>query len=84
VFEPGATLLLVTKGVTESMRGNTPYGAERLLELLRSSKQESAAVLCREVLDAADEFAEPRWQRLLFRRKRVREDMTALAVVRSR
>ena len=83
-FEPGATLLLVTKGVTESMRGNTAFGAERLLEVLRSSKQESAAAVCGEVLRAADEFAEPRWLRLLFWRKKVREDMTALAMVRSR
>jgi serine phosphatase RsbU (regulator of sigma subunit) len=83
-FEPGATLLLVTKGVTESMRGNAPFGAERLLDVLRSSKQESAAAVCREVLRAADEFAEPRWMRLAFWRTRVREDMTALAMVRSR
>ena len=83
-FEPGATLLLVTKGVTESMRGHTAFGAERLLEVLRSSKQESAAAVCREVLRAADEFAEPRWLRLAFWRKKVREDMTALAIVRSR
>ena len=83
-FEPGAMLLIVTKGVTESMRGNVPFGAERVMEVLRNSKQESAADVCREVLEAANRFEEGRWDRLAFWRKRVREDMTALAMVRSR
>lgn len=81
-IEPGATLLLVTKGVTGSMRGKTPFGEERLLSVLRSSKQESAEGICREVLQAADEFAQRGWERLAFWRTRVQEDMTALAMVR--
>jgi serine phosphatase RsbU (regulator of sigma subunit) len=83
-FEPGAVLLIVTKGVTQSMRGNTPFGAERVMEVLRSSKQESAADVCREVLEAAHLFQQGRWGRLAFWRKTVPEDMTALAMVRSR
>lgn len=83
-FEPGATLLIVTKGVTQSMRGNTPFGTARLLDVLRSSRQESAAAVCGEVLRAADAFAQRGWERLVFWRKRVHEDMTALAMVRSR
>jgi serine phosphatase RsbU (regulator of sigma subunit) len=82
-FEPGATLLLVTKGVTESMQGTTPFGAERLLDVLRSSTQESASEVCREVLHAAHRFERRRWDWLTFWRTRVREDMTALAMVRS-
>lgn len=83
-FEPGATLLIVTKGVTESMRGKTPFGAERVMAVLRDSKQESAAGVCDEVLKAAKEFEQSGWARLAFWRKQEREDMTALAMVRSR
>ncbi len=84
VFEPGATLLMVTKGVTESMRGNVPFGAERVMEVLRNSKKESAAEVCHEVLAAANQYELGSWGRLGFWRKKVREDMTALAMVRSR
>ena len=83
-FERGATLLIVTKGVTQSMRGNTPFGAERVMEVLRSSKQESAADVCREVLEAAQLFQQGRWDWVTFWHKKVQDDMTALAMVRSR
>jgi serine phosphatase RsbU (regulator of sigma subunit) len=83
-FEPGAMLVIVTKGVTQSMRGNTPFSAERVMEVLGSSKQESAADVCREVLETAHRFEQGGWDRLAFWRKKVREDMTALAMVRSR
>lgn len=83
-FEPGAALLIVTKGVTESMRGKVPFGAERVMEALRGAQQESAEHLCREVLEAAHQFKQGRWKWLAFWRKKVREDMTALAIVRSR
>ncbi len=84
-FEPEAMLLVVTKGVTQSMRGNVPFGAERVMEVLRSSKRESAADVCNEVLEAAHRFERGRWARLAFwRKKKMREDMTALAMVRNR
>ena len=83
-FEPGATLLLVTKGVTQSMRGSIPFGPEGLLEVLRHSKDEPAIAVCRETLSVAHRFEERRWEWLAFWRTRVREDMTALAMVRSR
>lgn len=83
-FEPGATLLLVTKGVTQSMRGTIPFGAEGLLEVLRSSKNESASEVCRAALRAAHRSEKRRWEWFAFWRTRVREDMTALAMVRSR
>ena len=82
-FEPGARLLVVTKGVTESMRDKTPFGAERVLEVLQSSKDESASGVCQAVLEAAHEFEKRRWEWFTFGRKVVREDMTALAMVRS-
>jgi serine phosphatase RsbU (regulator of sigma subunit) len=82
-FEPGATLLVVTKGVTESLRGKTPFGAERVLEMLQNSKDESASGVCRAVLDTAYEFQKRGREWLPFGRKVLREDMTALAMVRS-
>ena len=82
-FEPGATLLLVTKGVTQSMRGRIQFGAEGLLEVLRSSKEQPASEVCRAALRAAHRFEKRRWEWLAFWRTRVREDMTALAMVRS-
>ncbi|MDR3663247.1 MAG: SpoIIE family protein phosphatase [Mycobacterium sp.] len=81
VFEPGAKLLVVTKGVTLSMRGKTPFGPQRVIEALRGAKAESASGLCRAVLDAAHGFEKRSWARLPFGQKPV-EDMTALAMVR--
>jgi len=83
-IEPGAMLVIVTKGVTESMSGKVPFGAERVMEVLKSSKRESATEVCIEVLEAAHRFERGRWYRLAFWRKKVRQDMTALAMVRSR
>lgn len=83
-FEPGATLLIVTKGVTQSMRGSTPFGSGRLLDLLRNSKHKTASEVCRETLKTAYRFEKRDWDWLTFWRKRVREDMTVLAMVRSR
>jgi serine phosphatase RsbU (regulator of sigma subunit) len=82
-FEPGATLLIVTKGVTESMRGRIAFGEERVMEVLGSSEQASAAGVCMEVLEAADRFEQGGWERMAFWRKAVREDRTALAMLRS-
>ncbi len=83
-FEPGATLLIVTKGVTGSMRGATPFGPERLLDVLRNSKNPSASEVCRETLKAAYQFEKRGQDKLAFWRKSAREDMTALAIVRNR
>jgi serine phosphatase RsbU (regulator of sigma subunit) len=81
-FEPGARLLVVTKGVTLSRQGKEPFGAERVLKALHSAKDESARGVCHAVLKAAHEFEKRRWERLTPWRKHVPEDMTALAMVR--
>jgi serine phosphatase RsbU (regulator of sigma subunit) len=83
-FEPGAVLLIVTKGVTESLCGKVRFGAGRVWEALRTSQQESAAGVCDEVLGAAHRFEQGGLERFAFWRKTVSEDMTALAMVRSR
>jgi serine phosphatase RsbU (regulator of sigma subunit) len=84
-FEPGAKLLLVTKGIVESQRGQAHFGAERVRSVLESAETDSAAELCRSVLDAAHAFEKaPRYslRSLGFGSGREVEDLTALAVVR--
>lgn len=76
-FEPGARLVVVTKGVTESRRGRAMFGPERVMEALQG---DSAATVCEGVLGAAAGFQKKGWMRL--GRKLVVEDMTALAMVR--
>ena len=80
-FEPEAVLLVVTKGVTESMRGGDAFGADRVIEVLQRSKLESASAVCSAGLDAAHQFEKHRWSP--FHGKPVREDMTALAILRT-
>lgn len=81
-FEPGAKLLVVTRGVTLSMHGKQPFGVDRVLRALQDSKDESATGVCRAVLDAAYAHEKHRWAGLKLGRKPTREDMTALAMVR--
>jgi serine phosphatase RsbU (regulator of sigma subunit) len=81
-FEPGAMLLVVTKGVTESRSGKNPLGAAGVMEVMRRSKDESASEVCGAVMKAANGVEGRRWVRLPFQKKLVREDMTVLAMVR--
>jgi serine phosphatase RsbU (regulator of sigma subunit) len=83
-IEPGAKLLIVSKGVTGNLRGKEAFGERRVLDVLESSKQDSASGLCRAVLEASHEFEMPRLKWLRFwQRSDGREDMTALAMVRN-
>lgn len=82
-FEPGAILLVVTKGVTQSMGGKNPIAPERLIDVLQSSKYDSAGDVCSAVLKSADLLEKGRWEWLPFRGKQVPEDRTALAMVRT-
>jgi serine phosphatase RsbU (regulator of sigma subunit) len=88
-FEPGAKLLLVTKGVMETRHGRFHFGVERLIPLLEQTSpgfaSDSATELCRAALRAAREFKEVPWyslQNLPFGKGQGDEDLTALAVVR--
>jgi serine phosphatase RsbU (regulator of sigma subunit) len=78
-FEPGARLLVVTKGVTHTVHGKVAFGEAGVTEVLRRSQGEPASTMCQAVLDAAHGFAKRR--RFAFGREE-RDDMTALAVVR--
>jgi serine phosphatase RsbU (regulator of sigma subunit) len=80
-FEPGARMLVVTKGVTHNLRGKEMFGAAGVTEVLGRSRGEPASAMCHAVLDAAHGFHKRR--RFPFGREE-RDDMTALAVVRGR
>ncbi len=84
-FEPGARLLLVTKGVIEERHGKTAFGAERVTHLLKDSTTNSAFDLCQTILEQAHQFDKPSWFRLtklhLTKSKRT-EDLTAVALFR--
>ena len=87
-FEPGAKMLLVTKGVMETQRGRTHFGVERLIPLMQDAAPgfatQSATELCRAALKAAEDFKRVPWYRGLnpFGPRRDDEDLTALALVR--
>jgi serine phosphatase RsbU (regulator of sigma subunit) len=84
-FEPGAKLLLVTKGIVETQRGKTNFGAERVLSALRDAQTDSAVEVCRGMLNAAHDFKKAplhSLHKLLFWRNEVEEDLTAVAMVR--
>jgi serine phosphatase RsbU (regulator of sigma subunit) len=84
-FEPGAKLLLVTKGVVETQRGRTYFGPERVLSVLQNARTDSAIEVCQGMLHAAHDFKQIPWHslhKLLFWREVVEEDLTALAMVR--
>lgn len=85
-LQQGEALLLVTKGVMESRRGGSEFGAERLPGLLRDSTANSASSLCDEVLREAYDFGNSPWARVLgflhASDLHRRDDLTALALVR--
>ena len=82
-FEPGAMLLVVTKGVTESMANNTSLAAQKVIEVLQASKCELASDVCNAVLKAASQPEKRPSTWMPFRGKPTREDMTVLAMVRT-
>jgi serine phosphatase RsbU (regulator of sigma subunit) len=85
VFEPGARLLLVTKGVIEARSGTTPFGIERLKRILSDSTDPSALDLTQSVLDEAHQSTRPPWydlaKRLFTKPERV-DDLTAVVLAR--
>ncbi len=86
-LEPRDKLLMVTKGVTESRRGATEFGAERVERLLENSNGDSASKICDTVLREAYEFGNHPWWRLynLLKspKQHSKEDLTAVALVRA-
>jgi hypothetical protein len=85
-FQQGDTLLLLTKGVAESRRGAAEFGVERIEQLLRNSSGQSACEICQTVLQAAYDYANHPWSRVLSLmhagKRQINDDLTALALVR--
>jgi serine phosphatase RsbU (regulator of sigma subunit) len=86
-FEPGARMLLVTKGILEAQRGREQFGVERATAVLQNIPNGSAFDLCGVTLEDAHEFRKPPWyspERLPFAKSQPTEDLTAVALVRPR
>ncbi len=85
-FEPGANLLLVTKGIVESRRGRTEFGMERLQGLMKDSSASSAAGICQQVLESSHAFRRSSAVSAALRlgKRKSDEDLTAVALVRAR
>jgi len=86
-FEPGARLLLVTKGIFEARRDREQFGVERATAVLENVPNGSAFDLCGVVLEDAHEFRKPPWyslERLPFTKPEPADDLTAVALVRPR
>jgi serine phosphatase RsbU (regulator of sigma subunit) len=84
-FEPGASLLLVTKGVVEARRGRTHFGVDRLTNLLQGDTAVTALDLCQTTLQQAHQFRKIPWfslQNLHLTRPERIEDLTAVALIR--
>ncbi len=96
VLSPGATLLLVSKGLVESRWGKEEFGMARVREALMSANSDGAEAICRTVLEAVQKFVEQaRGFHLLGfgknhadepadRRALGRNDATTLALVRKK
>jgi len=85
-FEPGARLLLVTKGISLRRRGSAMFGEERIKRLLENSNTDSASEICNTVLKEAYDFGNHPMSRLYDfvrpGRKRQGDDLTAVVLVR--
>jgi serine phosphatase RsbU (regulator of sigma subunit) len=84
-FEPGARMLLVTKGILEARRGREQFGVERTTAVLENIPQGSASDLCTIALEDAHEFRKRPWyslQNLPFTKTELPDDLTAVALVR--
>jgi serine phosphatase RsbU (regulator of sigma subunit) len=86
-FEPGARMLIATKGVIDSPRGRARFGVERLSTLLSESTTDSAEGLSEAALQAVAAFKKGNDSligNLLSKKAKNNEDMTVVAMLRSR
>ena len=77
-IQPGAALLLVSRGLVESKAGSKEYGIERLTECVSKTSFQDAQDLCTQVLSAVKTFTESSW-----RHRETENDVTTLALVRA-
>jgi serine phosphatase RsbU (regulator of sigma subunit) len=85
-FEPGARLLLVTKGIVDAQRGRNHFGLERLGRILDGFGESSACDLAETVVQQVHQFRELPWYSLrnlpFIKPERV-EDLTATVLQRA-
>ncbi len=75
VLQPGAALLLASKGLVESKHKSKEFGTERLSKVLESAQFSSATDLCAGILDAVEQYTNSGT-------KKAENDITAVALVR--
>jgi phosphoserine phosphatase RsbU/P len=73
-LEPGAVLLLTSRGIVEGKRKAEEFGLERVKEVLQQSRAASAKQLCVSVLDRVQQF---------MKAAPTHDDATALALARN-
>jgi serine phosphatase RsbU (regulator of sigma subunit) len=73
-LEPGAAMLLVSRGVTEGKKNGEEFGLDRVKSVLLHSTLENAESICGEVLDASEKFT---------RKAYFENDVTALVLLRA-
>jgi serine phosphatase RsbU (regulator of sigma subunit) len=73
-LEPGAVLLLVSRGVTEMRYDGGEVGLERVANILSGAKITSADQICTEILNSVEGG----------KGKRPRNDVTAMVLLRAR
>ncbi len=84
-FEPGATMLLVTKGILESRHNRENFGVERATAIVEAFTPGTAFDLCGAVLEQAHEFRKIPWyspENLPFVKPRRIEDLTTVTLIR--
>jgi serine phosphatase RsbU (regulator of sigma subunit) len=74
VMQPGAALLVVSKGLVESGRGSKEFGLERVVEVLQTREFRDAQELCAALLGAVETFT---------RNAAPENDTTMLALMRA-
>ncbi len=73
VLQPGATLLLASRGLVETKAHRKEFGIERLKQTLAAAPSTDAPHLCKAILDALDTFGA----------KKFDNDITVLALIRA-
>src|SRR6202012_4778458 len=84
-FEPGARLLLVTKGILEATHGREQFGLERVTALVETLPPGSAFDLCGAMLKQAQEFRKLPWyspEKLPFVKPDAHADLPTVVLVR--
>lgn len=72
--QPGAAVLLVSKGLVESRSGSKEFGLERVLQVFQAGEFHDAQEICSSILGAVQTF---------IRNRAPENDMTALALLRA-